>query len=174
MAIVESQAASVWKRAGKHLAFRLAGEEYAFPVLKVQEIVQWAALTRVPRVPEFILGVMNLRGRVVPVIDLHVRFGLPPAPVTSRTCVIVLQVAREMGALVSGVVADDVLEVLDVPAGQIEPAPEFGARVSTEFITGIVRAEKRVILLLNADKVLDSRDWTFVEKVLEEKDKAHE
>ncbi|MCX6899570.1 MAG: chemotaxis protein CheW [Verrucomicrobia bacterium] len=174
MAIVETNVPASQKRTGKHLVFRLAGEEYGFPILKIQEIVQWLELTRVPRVPDFILGVMNLRGKVVPVIDLHVRFGLPPAPVTPRTCVIVLQVQRETGLLVSGVVADDVMEVVDVPVEQIESPPEFGARVSTEFIAGIVQIENRVILLLNAEKVLDSRDWTFVEKVLEEKDQAHE
>lgn len=174
MAIVETHETSSSQRTGKHLVFRLAGEEYGFPVLKVQEIVQWTELTRVPRVPDFILGVINLRGKVVPVIDLHVRFGLPPAPVTPRTCVVVLQVPRESGLLVSGVVADDVLEVLDVPAEQVGPPPEFGARVNTEFIAGIVQAESRVILLLNAEKILDSRDWTFVEKVSEEKEQAHE
>lgn len=174
MAIVETQTATSWQRTGKHLVFRLEGEEYGFPVLRVQEIVRWTELTRVPRVPEFILGVINLRGRVVPVIDLHARFGLPPAPVTPRTCVIVLQVPRESGVLVSGVVADDVLEVLDVPAEQIGPPPEFGSRVNTAFIAGIVQAEGRVILLLNAEKILDNRDWVFVEKVLEEKEQAHE
>ncbi|MFA7005416.1 MAG: chemotaxis protein CheW, partial [Verrucomicrobiia bacterium] len=80
MAIIETHVTSSSQRTGKHLVFRLAGEEYGFPVLKVQEIVQWTELTRVPRVPDFILGVINLRGKVVPVIDLHVRFGLPPAP----------------------------------------------------------------------------------------------
>ncbi|MCX6907599.1 MAG: chemotaxis protein CheW [Verrucomicrobia bacterium] len=172
--MTETTAPPTWKRTGKHLSFRLAGEEYGFPVLKVQEIVQWMELTRVPRVPEFILGVMNLRGKVVPVLDLHVRFGLPPAPVTTRTCVIVLEVPRETGLMVCGVVADDVTEVLDISAEQIEPPPEFGARVNTEFIAGIVRVESRVILLLNADRVLDNRDWTFVDKVLEEKEQAHE
>jgi purine-binding chemotaxis protein CheW len=174
MAIVETQTAGPWQGTGKHLVFRLEGEEYGFPVLKVQEIVRWTEVTRVPRVPEFILGVINLRGRVVPVIDLHARFGLPPAPVTPRTCVIVLQVAREGGLLMSGVVADDVLEVLDVPAEQIGPPPEFGGRVHTEFIAGIVQAEGRVILLLSAEKILDNRDWKFVEKVVEEKEQAHE
>ena len=172
MAIVETNAPASWRRTGKHLVFRLEGEEYGFPILRVQEIVQWMELTRVPRVPDFILGVINLRGKVVPVIDLHARFGLPPAPVTSRTCIVVLQVPRETGMLVSGVVADDVTEVLDVPAEQIEPPPEFGARVNTEFIAGIVRAEGRVILLLNTEKILDNRDWTFVEKALEDKGKS--
>ncbi|MBI5819606.1 MAG: purine-binding chemotaxis protein CheW [Verrucomicrobia bacterium] len=174
MAIVETHVPASWKQTEQHLVFRLAGEEYGFSVLKIEEIVQWVELTRVPRVPSFILGVMNLRGKVVPVIDLHLRFGLPPSPVTERTCVIVLQVQRETGPLVIGVVADDVMEVVDVPAEQIKPPPEFGARVSTEFIAGIVQAEGRSILLLDAERVLDNRDWMFVEKVLEEKEQAHE
>lgn len=174
MAMAETIAPTTWKRTGKYLSFRLAGEEYGFSVLKILEIVQWMELTHVPRVPEFVLGVMNLRGKVVPVLDLHARFGLPLAPVTARTCVIVLEVPRETGLMVCGVVADDVTEVLDISAEQIEPPPEFGARVNTEFIAGIVRVESRVILLLNADRVLDNRDWTFVDKILEEKEQAHE
>ncbi len=174
MAIVETNAASTWKRTGKHLAFRLAGEEYAFPILKVQEIVQWMEVTRVPRVPNFILGVINLRGKVVPVIDLHARFGLPSAPVTPRTCIVVLQVPRETGPLVSGIVADEVTEVVDVSAEQIGPPPEFEMRVDTAFIAGIVQTGSRVILLLNAEKILDNRGWTYVEKVLEEKEQVHE
>lgn len=174
MAIVETNVPASWKHAEQHLVFRLVGEEYGFSVLKIEEIVQWVELTRVPRVPNFILGVMNLRGRVVPVIDLHLRFGLPPSPVTERTCVIALQVQRETGPLVIGVVADDVMEVVDVPPEQIKPPPEFGARVNTEFIAGIAQAGGRSVLLLDAERVLDNRDWMFVEKVLEEKEQAHE
>ncbi len=174
MAMAETNTPDSWERTEQHLVFQLAGEEYGFSVLKIQEIVQWVELTRVPRVPGFISGVMNLRGKVVPVIDLHLRFGLPPSPVTPRTCVIVLQVQRETGPLVVGVVADEVMDVADVPAEQIKPAPELGARINTEFIAGIVHIEERAILLLDAEKVLDNRDWMFVEKVLEEKEQAHE
>ncbi len=173
-ALTETQGTTVWRRPGKYLVFRLGGEDYGFPVLKVQEIIQWMEVTRVPRMPDFVRGVINLRGKIVPVIDLHARFGLPPASVTARTCVIVLQVQRETGLLVTGVVVDEVTEVAEMPAENIQPPPEFGARVSTAFIAGVGRAGGQVILLLNVEKILDHREWTSVEKVLGEKEQAHE
>ena len=154
--------------------FRLDGEDYGFPVLKVQEIIQWTVVTRVPRMPDFVRGVINLRGKVVPVIDLHARFGLPPVSVTPHTCIVVLQVQRETGLLLSGVVVDEATEVVEIPAEDILPPPEFGSRVNTAFIAGVGRAGGQGILLLNADKILDHREWTSVEKVLGEKEQFHE
>ena len=173
-ALTETQGTTAWRRPGKHLFFRLDGEDYGFPVFKVQEIIQWTVVTRVPRMPDFVRGVINLRGKVVPVIDLHARFGLPPVSVTPHTCIVVLQVQRETGLLLSGVVVDEATEVVEIPAEDILPPPEFGSRVNTAFIAGVGRAGGQGILLLNADKILDHREWTSVEKVLGEKEQSHE
>ena len=169
-ALTETQESTVWRRPGKYLVFRLGGEDYGFPAHKVQVIIQWMEVTRVPRMPDFVRGVVNLRGKIVPVIDLHARFGLPPASVTPRTCIVVLQVQRETGLLVAGVVVDEVTDVPEMPAENIQPPPEFGARVNTAFIAGVGRAGGQMILLLNAEKILDHREWTSVEKVLGEKE----
>ncbi len=165
-------AAGNW--AGTYLVFRLDNEDYAFPVLRVQEIIQWTAVTRVPRLPAFVRGVINLRGKIVPVIDLHARFGLPPVSVTNQTCIVVLQVQRETGMLLSGVVVDEATEVVEMPGDEILPPPEFGARISTAFIASVGRFNGQGILLLNVDRILDHREWTSVEKVLGEKEQAHE
>lgn len=159
----------------KQLIFRLAGEEFGVPVLKVQEIIQWMEVTRVPRVPVFIQGVINLRGRVVPVIDLRQRFGLPPQAPTPHTCIVVLQIGRESGAVTAGAVVDEVLEVLDLPAEAVSPPPELGTGVDGAFISGIGQAAHRVIMLLNVEKILDSREWISVDKIANaEKEQAHE
>lgn len=173
-ALTEIQATPPGKRAGKYLVFRLDGEDYAFPVLRVQEIIRWTVVTRVPRMPDFVRGVINLRGKVVPVIDLHARFGLAPVAVTPRTCIIVLQVQRDTGLLLSGVVVDEATEVAEVAPEEILPPPEFGSRISTAFIAGVGRVSGQGILLLNVDKILDHREWTSVEKVLVEKEQVHE
>ena len=168
------QATPTGKRTGKYLIFRLDGEDYGFPVLRVQEIIQLMVMTRVPRMPDFIRGVINLRGKVVPVIDLHARFGLPPVPVTSHTSIVVLQVQRETGLLLSGVIVDEAMEVTEISAEDIQPPPEFGARISTAFIAGVGRVNGQGMLLLNVDKILDQREWRSVENVLGEKEQAHE
>ncbi len=156
---------------GRQLVFRLADEEFGFPVLKVQEIIQWIDVTRVPRTPPFVRGVINLRGRVVPVIDLRQRFGLPPQAPTPRTCIVVLQAPKEAGVVTAGAVVDEVLEVLDLPPESIAPPPELGEGVDNAFITGIGQAAKRVIMLLNVEKLLDKREWkSLTERPNEEKE----
>lgn len=145
-------------RAGKYLTFRLAEEEYGIGILKVQEIIVAMEITRVPRLPEFIRGVINLRGRVIPVIDLRRKFGLPDAERTPKACIVVVQVALSGREATMGVFVDQVSEVLDVPAGQLEAAPEFGAGVTTEFLLGIGKIGKRVVMLLDADRVLSGEE----------------
>ncbi len=154
------------ERVEKYLTFRLAGEEYGIGILGVQEIVSWMEITRIPRTPEFIRGVINLRGRVIPVLDLRVRFGLPPQAQTPRTCIVVLQVRREAGRVTVGAIVDEVTEVLDLAASQVEPVPELGLAVDTAFLSGIGKAGSRVIILLDVERALAAREWLSVEQVV--------
>lgn len=151
---VETAGAAVL--AGKYLTFTLADEAYAFEILKVQEIIKMQTITQVPRMPEYVSGVINLRGKVIPVIELRSRFGLSIQAATPRTCIIVLQVQREGVMVVMGVVVDEVSEVLDVAGDEIEPTPQFGSAVDTGFILGMAKARGTVIMLLNIDRVLSS------------------
>lgn len=164
MAVVDTKVAGDGVNT-KHLIFRLDGEEFGIPVLKVQEIVQWLEVTRIPRMPEFVCGVVNLRSRVVPVIDLRRRFGLSPQSPTPHTCIIVLQVPREGGAMTAGVVVDEVVEMFDIPPESIAPPPEMGTAGELAFIAGIGQVARRVMMVLNVEKILDNREWVSVEKV---------
>ncbi|MGD0058516.1 MAG: chemotaxis protein CheW [Verrucomicrobiia bacterium] len=151
--------------AGKYLTFKLGAEEFGLEILKVQEIIKMMDITRVPRTPDFVRGVINLRGKVIPVVDLRRRFDMEPKATTDKTCVIVVQIRRENLTVTMGTIVDEVSEVLDVTSEQIEPAPEFGGAVNTDFILGIGKVGKRVVMLLDVDKVLSSQELDVVEKV---------
>jgi purine-binding chemotaxis protein CheW len=163
MALVETRN-DVTQQTAKYLAFQLAGEEYGCPVLAVQEIIQWTDVTRVPRLPAFVQGVINLRGKVIPVLNLRQRFGLAAQEATPHTCIVVLQIEQEHGRLLCGAVVDAVTEVVDLATDRIEKAPEFGAHVDTAFIAGIGQLGQRVIILLDVERILDRRDWSTVEQ----------
>ncbi|HBA84082.1 MAG TPA: chemotaxis protein CheW [Verrucomicrobia bacterium] len=140
--------------AGKYLTFRMAGEEYGLEILKVQEIIKMMDITRVPRAPESVRGVINLRGKVIAVVDLRVRFGLETTDTTEKTCVIVVQVKQGEKRVTMGLVVDEVSEVLDVSAQLIESTPEFGTGVKTDFILGVGKIGQRVVMLLDVDRLL--------------------
>ena len=152
---------------GKHLTFKLAGEEYGLPISKVQEIIQRQEITRVPRLPDFVSGVINLRGKVIPVLDLRRRFGLSAEAAKARACIVILQAPGATGWMLTGLLVDEVMEVVEIPAERVEPPPELGARVNLAFVAGVSQVGARVILLLRTDKVLDSREWAVVEQVAE-------
>jgi len=139
---------------GKFLTFRLAGEEYGLEILKVREIIGLLPITAVPRTPAFVKGVINLRGKVIPVVSLRTKFGMPAVEETERTCILVVDVALSDGGLQMGLVVDEVSEVRDINSEQIAPAPAFGAQVDTRFILGIGKLEESVVLLLDIDTVL--------------------
>lgn len=154
-----SQEGSVGARlAGKYLTFRLGDEEYGLEILKVQEIIQLQSITRIPRTPNCVRGVINLRGKVIPVVDLRAKFGLGAAEDTERTCIIVVQIHSGESLLVIGILIDEVREVLDIRAESIEEAPDFGSSVDTEFILGMGKVNGAVKILLDIDKVLTSDD----------------
>ena len=148
--------------AGKYLTFKLDAEEFGLEILKVQEIIKMMEVTKVPRTPEFVRGVINLRGKVIPIVDLRLKFGMEGKVNTDKTCVIVVQVRRRAGTVVMGIIVDEVSEVLDVAGEQIEPAPEFGGAVDTSFILGMGKIGGRVVTLMDVDRVLSGEDVAAV------------
>lgn len=149
-----SKAAS--ELAGKYLTFALGDEEYGLPVLKVREIIKVMDITQVPQVPAYVRGVINLRGKVIPVIDLRLKFGFPQQEYTERTCIIVVDVAMSSQNVMMGIVVDSVSEVLNVASAEIDQAPEFGDRVTTDYMLGLAKVKGTVKILLALDRVLDA------------------
>jgi purine-binding chemotaxis protein CheW len=140
--------------AGKFLTFALADEEYCAPVLKVREIIQMMDVTPVPHVARHVRGVINLRGKVIPVVDLRTRLGLPAQPDTAHTCIIVVEVAVGATAALAGIVVDAVSDVLSIPAQDIEDVPDFGGRADVACIRGMAKVKDRVKIVLDLDVVL--------------------
>lgn len=145
---------------GKYMTFKLADEEYGLEILKVREIIGLMDITRVPRAPEYISGVINLRGKVIPVVDLRTKFGMPKAAATDQTVIIVVQYSLDSHDFTTGILVDEVLEVLSVGQEQIEPPPSFGADSGTEFILGVGKVDKRVIFLLDIGRILADAEVT--------------
>lgn len=143
---------------GQYLTFSLQGEIYGLDILRVREIIEYTRPTTVPMMPAFVHGVINLRGNVVPVIDLAQRFGRTPTALHPRTCVVILEVQSVEGAVAIGVLVDAVNAVLDLEADQIEPAPSFGTGLRQEFIRGMARTEAGFIILLDVSRVLSVDD----------------
>lgn len=149
----------------QYLTFSLAGEEYGIDILKVQEIRGWMPVTKVPNAPVFVRGVMNLRGAIVPVIDLRLRFGLEAIEYTKITVVIVVTVQSDSGNRIIGMVVDGVSDVLNVNAADIQSSPDFGTAVHTEFISGLVTIESGMVMLLDVDRLLSIDDMFALEAV---------
>jgi purine-binding chemotaxis protein CheW len=139
------------------LIFVLAGEEYAVDILRVREIIRYTTPTRVPGMPASVRGLINLRGRVVPVIDLAVRFGFPESATTERTSIVMVETTSAEGEVVIGIVTDAVTAVLELAAEQIQPTPSFGTQVGAEFLDGMAeKGDQKFAMLLNIDRVLGS------------------
>jgi purine-binding chemotaxis protein CheW len=152
--------------AGKHLTFSLGDEHYGLGIMRVQEIIGLTPVTKVPRLPDHVAGVIDLRGRVIPVIDLRQAFGMEKAEATQRTCVIVVRVQRDVGdGTVTGLIVDEVSDVADLTADQIEAVPGFGAGVDTSFLTGVGRIDDRVVMLLDIDRLLSAEQITELEDI---------
>lgn len=156
--------ATTASREGKYLTFVLAKEEYGLEILKVREILGMMPITPVPQTPTFVKGVINLRGKVIPVVDLRLKFGMPEAQVTKETCVIVVEVT----GMQMGVVVDTVSEVVDIVDAQIEDAPKFGTQVNTDFIMGMGKVGDKVKILLDIERVLTSEELVMVKGTAEE------
>ena len=165
-------ASSASSRAGKYLTFKLADEQYGLEILKVQEIIGMMKVTSVPRTPEFVRGVINLRGKVIPVIDLRLKFSMPNIEDTERTCIIVVQISREISTMMTmGIIVDEVSEVIDISADQIDNPPEFGMTVHTDFILGMGKIGQNVLIMLDVDKVLSGKEIDLMRSLPDESDK---
>lgn len=138
----------------QYLTFLLGGEMFAIEILNIREIIEYGSLTTVPMMPNFIRGVINLRGAVVPVIDLSVRFGRAPVEVTRRTCIVIIEIENADERQDIGIVVDSVSEVLEIPTSMVEPPPSFGARIRTDFIHGMGKVNDRFVIILNVLNVL--------------------
>ena len=158
----ENPRAGIPAREGKYLTFSLAGEEYGIGILKVKEIIGMMPVTMVPQTPPYVKGVINLRGKVIPVVDLRLRFALEAAAYTERTCIIVVEVAGSGGSVMMGIVVDAVSEVLNIRGTDIENTPAFGVRLNTDFILGMAKAAGGIKILLDIDKVLSSEDLVAI------------
>jgi len=138
----------------QYLTFSLGGEMFGVGILNVKEIIEYGNLTEIPMMPDFIRGVINLRGSVVPVIDLSARFGSTPTEIGRRTCIVIVEVLDEDTSHDIGIIVDAVSEVLEIPGSEIEPPPSFGARIRADFIFGMGKVAGKFVILLEIDKVL--------------------
>jgi purine-binding chemotaxis protein CheW len=141
---------------GQYLTFLLAGEEYAIGILKVKEIIEYDTVTTVPKTPHWVQGVINLRGAVVPVVDLGLKFGLEERPVTKTTCIVIVEGQVEGQSTLMGVMADAVSQVMDIAAGDVQEVPTFGTRIKVDYLQGMAQLGKKFVLLLDIDKVLSA------------------
>lgn len=138
----------------KYLTFELEQESYGIPILKVKEIIGMMNITHVPRLPEFVKGVINLRGKIIPVIDLRLKFGMEEKDYDERTCIVVVELKTEDGVRTSGIIVDMVQEVIDIDNCNIEPPPKSSGDINNNFLMGIGKIKDKVIILLDAEKVL--------------------
>ena len=151
--------------ANKYLTFVLATEEYAVDILRVQEIKGWSKITKIPNTPYYICGVINLRGTIVPIIDLRLRFGLERLEYGPMTVVVVVKVLSGSKERIMGVVVDAVSDVYDVSESEIKPPPDFGSVISMEFVKGLATVEDKMVIVLDIDRLLNSEELAIVEQI---------
>jgi len=149
---------AVSEKEGKYLTFTLAREEYGIGILKVKEIIGMMTITMVPQTPGYVKGVINLRGKVIPVVDLRLKFGIDAMDYTERTCIIVVEIGKDSDRLLIGIVVDSVSEVLNIKACDIEETPNFGNRLQTDYILGMAKAGGGIKILLDIDRVLHAEE----------------
>ena len=152
--IIDQAVNAMAHREGKYLTFSLAAEEYGISILRVKEIIGMMPVTPVPRTPDFVKGVINLRGKVIPVMDLRLKFAMESVAYTERTCIVVVEVSGAQNTISMGMVVDSVSEVLNIKAGEIEDTPSFGARMDTSYILGLAKSGQGVKILLDIDRVM--------------------
>ncbi|MDQ2084912.1 chemotaxis protein CheW [Herbivorax sp. ANBcel31] len=153
---------------GKFLSFLLEDEEYGISIHRVKEIIGIMDITAIPKTPEFIRGVINLRGKIIPVLDLRLKFGMKEMEYNQRTCIIVVEVSLAGTSRLMGIIVDTVSEVVNIQKGEIEPPPQYDSRAEEGFLTGIGKVKEKVILLLEIEKVLGNEDLV----ILNEKQEA--
>jgi purine-binding chemotaxis protein CheW len=151
------------EQAAQYLTFRLGEEVFALEITQVREVLDYTPITRVPRMPAFMRGVINLRGSVVPVVDLRLKFGMTATERTLNTCIIIAEVTIGGERTLLGALADSVQEVIDLDAGQIEPPPRLGTSIHTEFIRGMGKRDERFVIILDVDRVFSSDELSLVQ-----------
>jgi purine-binding chemotaxis protein CheW len=152
----------------QYLTFKLEDEVFALDISKVREVLDFTTITKVPKTPEFMRGVINLRGSVVPVVDLRLKFGMSKTEKTVNTCIIIAEVTIDNDTTVLGALADSVQEVMDLEPGHIEPAPKIGTRLNTEFIRGMGKRDNTFVIILDIDKVFSIDELALVQAKQEE------
>lgn len=162
---VAGEVRGVQELEGKYLTFVLGKEEYGLGILKVREIIGIMDITPVPHTPEFVKGVINLRGRVIPVLDLRLKFDMESKEYTDRTCIIVVEILGQSGSIQVGMVVDAVSEVLNISAQEIEPPPSFGTNVDTAYILGMAKIKGKVKILLDIDRILGQGELDRLEQL---------
>jgi purine-binding chemotaxis protein CheW len=161
---VEKEAKGLVDREGKYLTFSLGQEEYGIGILKVKEIIGMMPITPVPQSPGFVKGVINLRGKVIPVVDLRAKFGMEEKDYAERTCIIVVEIRGSTGQVLMGIVVDAVSEVLNIRGTDIEDTPTFGVKLDTGYILGLAKTDKALKILLDIDRVFHSEENSLFEK----------
>jgi purine-binding chemotaxis protein CheW len=161
---VDKAIKEITDREGKYLTFSMANEEYGIGILKIREIIGMMPITSVPQTPEFVKGVINLRGKVIPVMDLRLRFNMDSIDYNERTCIIVVEIFGQSATVQIGIVVDSVSEVLNIKQDEIEDTPTFGTSLNTDFILGMAKMEGGVKILLDIDQVLTSDELSLLEK----------
>ncbi len=164
--IMDQAVKAMEEREGKYLTFTLADEEYGIGILKIKEIIGMIPVTTVPQTPKFVKGVINLRGKVIPVIDLRLKFGMESIDYTERTCIIVVEIEGSVGTVEIGTVVDSVSEVVNIKGENIEDTPTFGTKLETNYILGMAKMEGGVKILLDIDRVLNSEEISVLEKAV--------
>ena len=161
---VDKAIKEITDREGKYLTFSMANEEYGIGILKIREIIGMMPITSVPQTPAFVKGVINLRGKVIPVMDLRLRFNMDSIDYNERTCIIVVEIFGQSATVQIGIVVDSVSEVLNIKQDEIEDTPTFGTSLNTDFILGMAKMEGGVKILLDIDQVLTSDELSLFEK----------
>ncbi len=162
--VIDQAIKAIAQREGKYLTFKLLDEEYGLGILKIKEIIGVMPITTVPQTPEFVKGVINLRGKVIPVISLRLKFGMDEGEYTDKTCIVVVEMESSAGIILIGIVVDTVSEVLNIKEQDIEDTPTFGTKLDTEYILGMAKMEGSVKILLDIDRVLSADEISIVKK----------
>lgn len=161
--------AAIGGKAGKYLTFKLAHEEYGLEILKVQEIISMMEVTHLPSMPDFIRGVINLRGKIIPIIDLRLKFGMEAQAAHDRTSIIVVRLTNVSQGMVMGIIVDEVSEVSDLTEGQLDPPPSFGHNLKTDFILAMGKVGNKVLTMLDIDRVFSEMEIETVASVADVK-----
>ena len=161
---IPNPAEVIGERGGKYLTFSLGNEEYGIGILKIKEIIGTMPITSVPQTPQFVKGVTNLRGKVIPVVDLRLRFGMDALDYSERTCIIVVEIVSNSETILIGIIVDSVSEVSNIRGEDIEDTPAFGAKLNTDYILGMAKIEGAVKILIDIDKVLSIEEYRLLEK----------